>query len=953
MRTPTKLLFVAWLLLLGPGIARAQTRAFAANSIVIPMDTTYQTANAGIFAAYGLVYRLMQKGVTVYVIINPGKTAFNQTDFSITNNSGYPAARFVWSTGGSSTTGMPQPTISYLGAPFVIDALDYARVVNLLTTDPLFNGSSTFQTAPVVLHVAQQSFTAPVRETLDFAPPKIAIQATGTASLVFPHAVLADAGLASGGGTYPASPGSVYSDVPSCATIIGDGLLAGGFQILWSDGWPGDGCAGGATDVPKVFSAIGRFVDAGNAYFAAYQSIATGEATATGNFMITPAGDPISFVNLPNNNPGPTGPTQFASPYPQYGDLSFSTGNSQYSTWAPPTAPYAYKPGVQELYQTRVNGAHGTQDIETYTRKDDSLSKGPIFYFGGMKNEFAGRDPGGERIFLNSIFSFAWDINTEIPAELTRSAPIVTGDGKTYQGTYSSTAQPNTYPPVLGHFREYAAGALANATVARFGTLTADWDAASGIPGPTARTVFTAVAGNGRLAQTPFDLAHATTLAGPMNVPVASAPQTITAIRAGGFGGVDHSTAAIVGASTMAGSSSRPTVAYVGALDGMLHAIAVSGSGVTPGAELWAFIPPSQLGSIATYQAGVDGSPQVADAFVDTGGGVRSWRTLLAIPCGLFGGTVDVLDVTDPLNPAFLWEAQTPAGSFAMGAASGAAFGLIPGNNGAPESVVIVATNNAGTAGNGFNLYALDAGLGTIVWQWNHLYTRTQPGGTSIVPNEIPGVPAVIDSTGDGSLDDKVFLGDLDGRLWMVDATFKSGPPAAPLYDVGTSGQPIGASVALYRDASTLDLTVLAATGGRDWVPATTTPFLVAVDTHNGTTLFTTNLAAGERVYAEPTIAGGDAYVMTSLGTFGGNISTTAGDTGNVRRISLGTGAITATTAVKKGEGEVAVGGDGTVIAASAEGETSLGNSGRNATGTALDDQPIKPITAMAWIDLH
>ena len=104
----------------------------------------------------------------------------------------------------------------------------------------------------------------------------------------------------------------------------------------------------------------------------------------------------------------------------------------------------------------------------------------------------------------------------------------------------------------------------------------------------------------------------------------------------------------------------------------MLHAIGVSGAGIVPGRELWAFIPPSQLEKIAHLQAGVDGSPGVADVYIDDGTGKKTWQTVLAVTCGEYGGTLDLLDITDPLNPKYLWTAESDLEDFAMGSAQGA-----------------------------------------------------------------------------------------------------------------------------------------------------------------------------------------------------------------------------------------------------------------------------------------
>ncbi len=159
------------------------------------------------------------------------------------------------------------------------------------------------------------------------------------------------------------------------------------------------------------------------------------------------------------------------------------------------------------------------------------------------------------------------------------------------------------------------------------------------------------------------------------------------------LGGIDHGSPAIVGKSRyVTGSYSgvswtdRPTVAYVGARDGMLHAIYVSGgsswkdpsgaslpSGIQPGTELWAFVPPGQICGLATNNAMVDASVNVIDVFGDfphdaNGDGVidwtdskerpthvREWRTVLLAAAGLGGSELFAMDVTSPLNPVLLW----------------------------------------------------------------------------------------------------------------------------------------------------------------------------------------------------------------------------------------------------------------------------------------------------------
>jgi type IV pilus assembly protein PilY1 len=161
------------------------------------------------------------------------------------------------------------------------------------------------------------------------------------------------------------------------------------------------------------------------------------------------------------------------------------------------------------------------------------------------------------------------------------------------------------------------------------------------------------------------------------------------------LGGVDHSSPAIVGPSRYIGDevragvtlkwSTRPVVAYVGARDGMLHAIYVSGdaawsaegrslpAGVVAGQELWAIVPPGQLCGLHTNTAMVDATMNVVDAFasfpVDANhdgvidwssaaerpSGRRTWRTVLVASVGEGGSELFALDVTNPLKPVVLW----------------------------------------------------------------------------------------------------------------------------------------------------------------------------------------------------------------------------------------------------------------------------------------------------------
>jgi len=111
--------------------------------------------------------------------------------------------------------------------------------------------------------------------------------------------------------------------------------------------------------------------------------------------------------------------------------------------------------------------------------------------------------------------------------------------------------------------------------------------------------------------------------------------------------------------------ASRTGVVYVGANDGMLHAIDASN-----GKELWSYIPSKVLPNLykladnnysLNHQYFIDGTPEVSEVYGPCRTSVTScsgneWHTILV--SGLNGGgkSYFALDITDPANPVFLWE---------------------------------------------------------------------------------------------------------------------------------------------------------------------------------------------------------------------------------------------------------------------------------------------------------
>ncbi len=310
------------------------------------------------------------------------------------------------------------------------------------------------------------------------------------------------------------------------------------------------------------------------------------------------------------------------------------------------------------------------------------------------------------------------------PREVSRSAPIIAevdGVEAQYQGTFEivTPAPPVTtfnsaadaatfeFPYTLGHLRAVRTTDLPAVETA-FPDLIDIFDVGDPttgtlIPAPvptgcsqpftaTCRTVFTTVAApnGGRTGPAPGArlLRHGpSNLAAikPLLAPALSDPDASTLIglvlagvpdgsggRKARLGGIDRSTMAIIEASPfipqIAGED-RPTMIYVGALDGMLHAICaeVLGPCQQEGQELWAFIPRTQLGQLRFNTQRVDGTVKVADVFDDfnltDGVLLREFRTVLTFQTGsgdpLAGNaqpSILALDVSNPAAPTVLWE---------------------------------------------------------------------------------------------------------------------------------------------------------------------------------------------------------------------------------------------------------------------------------------------------------
>jgi type IV pilus assembly protein PilY1 len=224
-------------------------------------------------------------------------------------------------------------------------------------------------------------------------------------------------------------------------------------------------------------------------------------------------------------------------------------------------------------------------------------------------------------------------------------------------------------------------------------------------------------------------------------------------------------------------NKNRTKVVMVGANDGMLHAF-----NAETGNEEWAFIPNSLLKTLKsmktahTYYA--DGSPKVADVWFDSNNDNKKaadeWRTVLV--CGLRKGGKHyfALDITDTLNPKFLWEfPKTPEVLNKLGQSwSDPAIGKVKIEQGGDLVEKWVAFIGGGfdpyddkkgtEAINGKAFFVIDIMTGEMMKEFS---------GLAHMSHSFPAPPAAFDANTDGYVD-KVYIGDLGGQMWVFNVSF-------------------------------------------------------------------------------------------------------------------------------------------------------------------------------------
>ncbi len=687
-----------------------------------------------------------------------------------------------------------------------------------------------------------------------------------------------------------------------------------------------------------------------------------------------------------------------------------------------------------DVYDTRSDA--DIIDVAAYARHKSNTDNGVIMYAGG--NQIT-NSQSQLRMILNAFIALPFGTvpvaGKETIVEVSRSSPVVAEVGGVvaqYQGTYELVDPVRTvttytdatstfqFPYTVGHMRAVDVSSVGT-TESSFDSLTAIFDVSTAASFPNVLLTGCAAPYNGSCRgvftndsvinsdyvypKIAFDTANAATLgpllAGSLTMTTTDVKTLIARILAGyedtsgnwspRLGGVDRSTVAVIESSSVAGST-RPTMLYFGALDGMLHAVCAEA--ISPcsfvGQELWAFVPRTQMPLLRQNTQRIDGSPKVSDIFGDWDrDGKKSWKTVLTFQIGSgdagFSGqepAVIALDITDPANPNVLWEVKTNSASRrTVDQGVGLSVTMGPIRNGATvKNLTFALTNNGGTSDSGYYLAAINTVTGAIEWEFGRTYLtpprsdRPSPYTVTTEPpvpaTAIPGGVAVYDGAGAGTITN-VVIPTLYGSVYVLDAlTGKNiyasshagdiydGQEANPLFSFNENYHPLGSTPALYTDVSNGRLHAVVVSGGyadpinSSWAPATVDQFVISVSLEPSTNPPTfgfhettggddvpiaINLGAGNRAFAQATVAGNELFVVTDSGDVNSSTYGSPGGTGALTRISLSTGlAVGSATTISGGASAVDV-RNGTVFVGSADAAKKINLSNHDANGTSTE----------------
>jgi hypothetical protein len=723
--------------------------------------------------------------------------------------------------------------------------------------------------------------------------------------------------------------------------------------------------------------------------------------------------------------------------FAQSGDYLWDPKLGTVRSFLPNTAQNAiYRPGVLPLISgvkslnkslLTNNGtarAMVVTDYSTRSNKDNDPNKGNVLYVAG--HDLTGV-VSGTKLILQTLLLLGEAPIVYQSFEVSRSNPIVApinGEQVIVQGTVENVvpdpptpvmtnsidATNFTFPSTIGHMRAFrltGTGAI-NTSAQNFSTAAALFDTNALIPtasyagcgtyyNSTCRSVFTNTAAGFNPARVELKSANLATL-GPIMAPGLTATEhaiLVQRVLAGieddsnpgtflsKLGGVDRSTVAIVPQSILAGTT-RPTMIYFGASDGMIHAVCgsvLSGVCDVLGRELWAYIPRTQLPKLRLNAGRIDSSPRVYEMFGDFfNTGTRSFHTILLFHTSTPDDStlvndqpgVYALDITDPRDPKIIWEYTTPASPTALELGQGLVVAAgkvnISGNN---KLVAFAQTNNGGTGGSGMVVTAINIETGAQIWSSGYTHPAPRNVANPTVPaTGIPGGAIALDRLGNGFVNDIVF-GTLYGDIFDLDAatgTNKYG--STPLFRMSADMKPFGASLALYSLGG--QPFAVGVTGGyvdqtaaTQWSSGTQSAVAVSLTTPTSpappaTLPLTENsgapyvpvkidFAAGEKAFAQAQVVGDQIFFTTDTAdvnsdTYGTNNT----NTGKVYQAAVGSSTVITTTTTRGGASYVGVSGNN-VYTSGSDKTAQLGVSSSGNAGEVINT-PAPQVSRRLWL---
>ena len=221
----------------------------------------------------------------------------------------------------------------------------------------------------------------------------------------------------------------------------------------------------------------------------------------------------------------------------------------------------------------------------------------------------------------------------------------------------------------------------------------------------------------------------------------------------------------------------RRRMVYIGANDGMLHALDAE-----TGVEQWAHIPTELVTNLARlsdpnyrHRFYMDGHPIVGDAYLNS-----AWKTVLVAPTGAGGRSVVAIDVTDPENlgaGSVMWEFSHPDLGSVIGRPSIARMA-----NGEWAAIF----SNGYDVDRPARLFVVRLEDGSLIRTISTVRTADEASA----PANGLSPPFPVDLNGD-AIADLIYAGDLFGNLWKFDVSANNAAAWGVMYSAAGRPRPL------------------------------------------------------------------------------------------------------------------------------------------------------------------